>query len=193
MGEVDRQLMGQRIRELRKRRGMTQRELAEASGIGESALRSFELGARYPKEVYLRSIARALRVRPEAFEVCGIETDAQLVHLLFNLEGRFGIHPKLNGEPAIVAEGRARVLRKALHDWGRERRKLESGEIDESEYENWKDTYHPFIQLDPFGDEVADPYTGKQLEGVERKDAPSSIRMFEEMEGESDHSTSDGS
>lgn len=192
MGEVDRRLMGQRIRELRKRRGMTQKELAEASGIGESALRSFELGARYPKDVYLSSIARALRVRPEAFEVYGIETDAQLIHALFNLEGRFGIHPKLDGEPAVVAEGRARVLRKALRDWGRARRKLESGEIDESEYENWKDTYHPFIQLDPFGEEVADPYTGKRLEGAERKGAPRSVRLLEEPEGESDNGASDG-
>ena len=192
MGEVDRQLMGQRIRELRKRRGMTQKELAEASGIGESALRSFELGARYPKDVYLRSIARALHVRPEAFEVYGIETDVQLIHALFNLEGRFGIHPELDGEPAIIVERRARVLRKALRDWGKERRKLENGEIDESEYENWKDTYHPFIQLDPFGKEVADPYTGKQLEGVERKGAPHSVRLFEELEGESDYSASDG-
>lgn len=147
MDEVDRQLMGQRIRELRKRRGMTQKELAEASGIGESALRSYELGARYPKDTYLGSIARALNVRPEAFEVYDIETDTQIIHLLFNLEEKFGIHPAPNGGSAIVVEGRSRDISKALRDWNKARQKLESGEISESEYEDWKDTYLPSERL----------------------------------------------
>lgn len=142
---ADKQIMGQRIRELRKRSGMTQKELAEASGVGESVLRSFELGARYPKERYLQGLAKALHIRPEAFLVYGIESEAQFIHALFNLEERFGIRPKLDGEPAIVAEDGARVLRKALCDWSRERLRLEKGEIDKSEYQNWKDTYYPFI------------------------------------------------
>ena len=73
--DFDKRNIGERIRELRRRRGMTQRELAEASGIGESALRSYELGVRCPRSEYLVLLASALGVRPEVFEGCGIETD----------------------------------------------------------------------------------------------------------------------
>ena len=41
--------MGRSIRTLRERRNLTQKELAELSGLSESSLRSYELGARYPK------------------------------------------------------------------------------------------------------------------------------------------------
>ena len=47
------------------RRNMTQRELANAiEGIGESALRSYELGERSPKQDALERIAKALDVAP---------------------------------------------------------------------------------------------------------------------------------
>ena len=50
----------QKIREKRQR---TQKQLAELSGISESALRSYELGDRKPKKEVLEHIATALRVR----------------------------------------------------------------------------------------------------------------------------------
>ena len=55
------QLLGKSIRKIRVRRNMTQRELANAiEGIGESALRSYELGERSPKQNALERIAKAL-------------------------------------------------------------------------------------------------------------------------------------
>ena len=43
-------LLGKSIREIRLRRGLTQREVSEAiGGISESALRSYELGERRPR------------------------------------------------------------------------------------------------------------------------------------------------
>ena len=39
---------GSRIRELRTRRGLLQRELAEMAGVTESAVRNYELGLRTP-------------------------------------------------------------------------------------------------------------------------------------------------
>lgn len=57
------QLLGKSIRNVRMRRNMTQRELANAiEGIGESALRSYELGERSPKQDALERIAKALDV-----------------------------------------------------------------------------------------------------------------------------------
>ena len=50
-------LLGKSIREIRLRRGLTQREVSEAiGGISESALRSYELGERRPKQNTLERI-----------------------------------------------------------------------------------------------------------------------------------------
>ncbi|MDO4538390.1 MAG: helix-turn-helix transcriptional regulator, partial [Coriobacteriales bacterium] len=155
--------MGAKIRELRQRRKLTQRELARLSGLSESALRSYELGDRFPKEKHIDRIARALKVRPEVFEDHRITTVDQVIHVLFNLEDQFGVVP--NGtreEPGIKIDRRRAELRKALRDWGRRREQLEAGELSADEYRDWKDTYVPRILLDPWtGEEVDDPYTGR--------------------------------
>ena len=53
---------GSRIRELRTRRGLLQRELAEMAGVTESAVRNYELGLRTPRPQHLEALARALGV-----------------------------------------------------------------------------------------------------------------------------------
>lgn len=141
MSAQSKRLVGQKIRRLRERRGMTQRELANASDLGESALRSYELGVRYPKDACLDRIARALHVSPEAFEVYGIDNDAQLVHVLFNFEDAFGIHSLGCGTAVVVVDDNMPLLREAIRDWGKKHDELERGEISTEEYQDWKDTY----------------------------------------------------
>lgn len=121
---------------------MTQKELAEACGIGESALRSYELGARFPKETSLNRIANALTVRSEIFGGYGISTEMQLIHALFNFEDRFDIGPEPDGDPAICSSGTG-MLSKALSDWSEMHRRLIIGEVTREEYQDWKDTYCP--------------------------------------------------
>lgn len=176
MDELDKRLMGQRIRKLRERRGMTQKELADACGVGESALRSYELGARYPKDKVLDRIAKALKVRPEIFEVYGIDTELQLIHALFNFEDRFKLEPEPDGRAAIGAF-RSRMLYKAFSDWSKRHQQLEDGEITREEYQDWKDTYNPTILCNAFGEEIGDPYTGKRLEGSEREGAVHAVQI----------------
>lgn len=55
------------IKKLRSKRGHTQKELAQLSDASESAMRSYELGARKPKPEIQERIAMTLRVRPEYF------------------------------------------------------------------------------------------------------------------------------
>lgn len=53
------QLLGKSIRKIRMRRNMTQRAVSKATdGISESALRSYELGERSPKQNALERIAK---------------------------------------------------------------------------------------------------------------------------------------
>ena len=76
-------LLGKSIRKIRMHRNMTQRELANAiDGISESALRSYELGERYPKQGTLERIAEALDVAPACFDTYGIEHYYELIHAL---------------------------------------------------------------------------------------------------------------
>ena len=60
------QTIGAKIRELRKARGLTQKELGEKAGIAEPTIRRYELGKLNPKFETVQKIAKALNV-PEAF------------------------------------------------------------------------------------------------------------------------------
>lgn len=98
-------LLGKSIREIRLRRGLTQREVSEAiGGISESALRSYELGERRPKQNTLERIAETLDVSPACFDTYGIERYDELVHALFLLEDRFGIEPCADGSIRFTDE-----------------------------------------------------------------------------------------
>ena len=98
-------LLGKSIRKIRMRRNMTQRELANAAGLGESAFRSYELGERSPKQNTLERIAETLDVAPACFDTYGIERYDELVHALFLLEDRFGIEPCADGSIRFTDRG----------------------------------------------------------------------------------------
>jgi len=54
--------IGERIRALRKERGMTQKQVAEKCGMADSAIRKYESGSQTPKVETLQRIADALNV-----------------------------------------------------------------------------------------------------------------------------------
>lgn len=130
------QLLGKSIRNVRMRRNMTQRELANAiEGIGESALRSYELGERSPKQDALERIAKALDVAPAWFDTYGIERYDELVHALFLLEDRFGIEPCADGSIRFTDE----AIQSCVCTWRDWKEFLEEGKITREEYEDRKD------------------------------------------------------
>ena len=51
---------GENIRNLRKKKGLTQKKLGELSGINEVQIRQYELGKVQPKMVTLKKLATAL-------------------------------------------------------------------------------------------------------------------------------------
>ena len=64
---------GRQVRRLRDRRGLTQEQLANRSGIHVSYLSGIERGTRNPSLLSIRRLAKALGVRVGklfAFEVC---------------------------------------------------------------------------------------------------------------------------
>lgn len=145
--KVERKLLGSRIYNLRKRCRMTQRELAEKAGMNESALRSYELGDRNPKPVHLKIIAEALQVRPEVFADTTIHTDMEVIHLIFNLEDSYKIYPV---EDHAMISSYNSAINQVFRDWGIMHAKMQSDEITKEKYEDWRDTYTPYI--DPLED-----------------------------------------
>jgi transcriptional regulator with XRE-family HTH domain len=67
---VDEQAIGQRIRELRRRQGMSQAELAAELGINQSAVSDYETGQARIHAAMLAGLARILQV--SADEVLGL-------------------------------------------------------------------------------------------------------------------------
>lgn len=131
-------LLGKSIREIRLRRGLTQREVSEAiGGISESALRSYELGERRPKQNTLERIAETLDVAPACFDTYGIERYDELVHALFLLEDRFGIEPCADGSIRFTDE----AIQSCVCTWRDWKEFLEKGKITREEYEDKKDGF----------------------------------------------------
>ena len=133
---------GSRIRELRMRRGLLQRELAEMAGVTESAVRNYELGLRTPRPQHLEALAKALEVDPAALADYGLETARDALEVLFRLEEGFGARPEVDADGARVVVDPdvpgAQKLDAAVRVWAAMRARLDSGEISEEEYLDWK-------------------------------------------------------
>ena len=133
---------GSRIRELRTKRGVLQREHAEMAGVTESAVRNYELGLRTPRPQHLEALARALGVDPAALTDYGLETSRDALEVLFRLEEGFGARPEADDSGARVvvdpAAPGAQRLDAAVRAWAAMRTRRDSGEISEEEYLDWK-------------------------------------------------------
>lgn len=57
-------LIGEKIRDRRKWRDLTQQQLADAAGISVMSIRRYESGEREPTEKVVEVIAKALKVHP---------------------------------------------------------------------------------------------------------------------------------
>jgi transcriptional regulator with XRE-family HTH domain len=69
---VDEKVIGERIRELRKRQGMSQAELAAELGINQTAVSDYETGAARIHAAMLAALARVLRT--SADEILGLSS-----------------------------------------------------------------------------------------------------------------------
>lgn len=66
--------LGERIQSLLEARGMTRKELAEASGLTEAAISRYVNGTRNPKSISISAIAKALNVTSD--ELLGNTNDS---------------------------------------------------------------------------------------------------------------------
>ncbi|HUM84137.1 MAG TPA: helix-turn-helix transcriptional regulator [Lachnospiraceae bacterium] len=62
---IDRKEFGGRLRHFRQNAGMTQKELAEKSGLAVESICKYEQGRRLPKPENMKNLAAALQMPPE--------------------------------------------------------------------------------------------------------------------------------
>lgn len=139
-------LYSHKIKKLREKRQLTQKQLAELSGIGESAMRSYELGDRKPKKEALERIAMALGVRSEYLSAPEFGPLMEFFYALLENDELYGYTvTEINDCPAITG-GLMTVgmnFDGFLRDWNKMKKKLDAKEITREEYEDWKQTYDP--------------------------------------------------
>jgi transcriptional regulator with XRE-family HTH domain len=145
--------IGERIHFFRTMRGMTQKYLGILLGFPEKSadvrLAQYETGSRTPKADLTASLAQVLDVSPQALTVPDIDSYTGLMHTLFTLEDRYGLHiHEVDGELCLKVDFRqgkdAARLHEMLWAWQEQATKLETGEISKEEYDRWRYYYPEF-------------------------------------------------
>ena len=138
-------LYSRKIKKLREKRQLTQKQLAELSGISESAMRSYELGDRMPKREIIDRIAKAFGVRSEYLTAPEFLNSTEFCYALLQSEEAFHLKPGVDeaglGHLSVEPIGDAKRISGLLNEWNRMRQKLDSKEITQAEYDEWKQTW----------------------------------------------------
>lgn len=90
---------GKRLNSFRTQAGLSQKELGVRLGYpastAEVRVAQYESGGRHPRKETVDSMANALGISPHALTVPAIESDTELMHLLFALEDEYRLKPSL--------------------------------------------------------------------------------------------------
>ena len=145
--------IGERIHFFRTMRGMTQKYLGMALGFPEKSadvrLAQYENGSRTPKADVTAALAQVLDVSPKALDVPDIDSYVGLMHTLFTLEDRYGLHTdEADGEICLKVDVRKNKDSARLHEmlcsWQQAAAMLKAEEITQEEYDRWRYRYPEF-------------------------------------------------
>ena len=136
---------GELIKQQRKLKGLTQKQLADMLGVSEPSIRLYELGKRTPSEAIVQRIAEALDISAEALHSYDTDSAREVLEMLFRLEDDYGLTPNVNGvSHGFVVKGNAPKAKKlfpAIDAWADMRTQLEAGAITKEEYDAWKTSF----------------------------------------------------
>ena len=142
--------IGERIHFFRMMRGMTQKYLGMALGFPEKSadvrLAQYENGSRTPKADVTAALAQVLDISPKALDVPDIDSYTGLMHTLFTLEDRYGLHiDEADGEVCLKVDVRKSKDSARLHEmlcsWEQAAAMLKAEEITQEEYDRWRYRY----------------------------------------------------
>ena len=140
---------GKRIKFFRNRICMKQKELGELLGfLGKTSdvrVAQYETEARTPKADLVKEMAQIFDVSTRAINVPNIDSYLGLMHTLFALEDMYGIKiGEIDGELCLRLDREHKEyqhLFEPFHAWQQMAAKLETGEISQEEYDNWRYNY----------------------------------------------------
>ena len=135
-------ICGTRIRKRRQSLGLTQAELAEKTGLSETAIRSYELGNRNPKDGHREVIAKALEVSPDYLREHEDYSEGAVMHFLMEMEGVGYIRPILIDGIAYIMPMQAN-LEDSVQEWAEKEFEYATGTLSEEDYLRWKAEYDP--------------------------------------------------
>jgi transcriptional regulator with XRE-family HTH domain len=94
--------IGEKIKSFRNLKQITQKTLAERSGVSEIAIKKYETGERTPKPEQLKKIAKTLNISESVFKINTIEltTVGDALALFFLLYYKLGINVKYLNDTA---------------------------------------------------------------------------------------------
>lgn len=140
--------LDERIRYVRRLKGMTQLELAEKCGLGNddnarTRISQYENGSRTPKEDMLEKISEALGVTSLYLSTKERTFAYDLCTLLFDLddEGRGVNIIEQDGKHLLELVHFEYVFEKMYKDWNQKKKELAEGKITKEEYIMWKINY----------------------------------------------------
>ena len=177
--------VGKRIRLFRERRGLTQKQLGEMSGIIEATIRKYEIGQRNPKPDQVAKIAEALGVTPYALTPTRIETDADVISLILAIDELIGV--TFDGKKDSKGKIDPKTLtlhidngfvNDALTRWGNAKnhlQKMKSTDVPKAqmkEHETLIDEFESEIEVAKIGLMDSNMIVGKKADGIAVKINP---------------------
>lgn len=83
--------IGNKLKELRIMRKISQKQLSELSGVSEGAIRKYEAGTRNPKQSQLKLLANAMGMDEFVFFDITVDTPARIMSLLYLIDNSFDL------------------------------------------------------------------------------------------------------
>ena len=130
--------LGEKIKLVRKHRGLTQRELGERlhlDGNAANRIAQYESGFRTPKEDRIQEIARVLNVRKENF-FTRAETTEDILRLMIWYDWEHGYSGSVPIDTILFFDNFEEV-EKLLKEWYSQKEKLRMRKITGAKYLEW--------------------------------------------------------
>lgn len=133
--------LAMKIKELRSRKHLTQKQLADSAGISDAAIRNYETGASAPRASRLEALANALGVRPEALRLYDFGDGGSVTfNALFQLADGYGLMPfASDNETGFTAKND--FMWSFLYEWSGRYAELRNGAMALEDYREWQDRY----------------------------------------------------
>lgn len=133
---------GAKMRKIRWKKNLSAKDVGNACGVLDMAVRNYETGERTPKDYKLKEIADFMGVDVAALQDRKINSGVDVMHILFEMEEDYGVKPMTMPEyPYVCVASQNGAINEALKLWLKKREQWENQEISDDEYTDWKNAF----------------------------------------------------